>query len=119
MPNSVPTGSGSSRATIAIATGVGCPARSERTMMSIASGSDGDERRPDGFDDLAAPDVDAAAKAQAENRQNQSDPQRRDPDARLDDQAVQGCHGHAIAALRIEAALAAKLQQDLFAAWLG
>src|ERR1700738_3923918 len=39
MPNSVPIGSASSCATSPIATGTGCPARNERTMMSIASGN--------------------------------------------------------------------------------
>src|SRR5512139_264746 len=39
MPNSVPIGSAISRATIAIAIGTGCPARNERTMMSMPSGN--------------------------------------------------------------------------------
>src|SRR3954453_3712046 len=39
MPNSVPIGSGNSCATRPTATGTGCPARNEHTMMSIASGN--------------------------------------------------------------------------------
>ena len=39
MPNSLPIGSGISRATMLIATGTGWPARRLRTMMSSASGN--------------------------------------------------------------------------------
>ncbi len=39
MPNSLPIGSGISRATMVMATGTGWPARSERTMMSMPSGN--------------------------------------------------------------------------------
>ena len=38
MPNSLPIGSGISRATMVIATGTGWPARRLRTMMSMRVG---------------------------------------------------------------------------------
>ena len=39
VPNSLPIGSPSSRATMLMAIGTGWPARNERTMMSMASGN--------------------------------------------------------------------------------